>query len=107
IGPKQLNFVGYANPEVDRLIIRIRREYDKQRQVELTHQLHRIIARDQPYTFLFVGKTTQLLDKKIVIVERRADGTETYKKIYPTKDGRISFYFNKWKKLHKAPEFFS
>jgi peptide/nickel transport system substrate-binding protein len=104
-GPRQLNFVGYKNPEVDRLIVRIRREYDKKKQVEMAHALHRQIAEDQPYTFLYVAKSTQLLDKKIVIVERQPDGSEKYVKIYPTKDGNIRFYFNKWKKLAQVPQF--
>jgi len=98
-------FVGYKNPEADRLILAIRREYDKAKQVELTHQLHRIIAHDQPYTFLFVRKATQVLDKKIVIVERQQDGSEKYVKIYPTRGGDISYYFNKWRKLPEAPQF--
>ena len=55
-GPHQLNFIGYRNPEADELIVRIRREYDFRRQVELCHRLHAIIARDQPYTFLYVGQ---------------------------------------------------
>ena len=104
-GPQQLNFVGYENPDVDRLIVRIRREYDKNKQVKMAHALHRQIAKDQPYTFLYVAKSTQLLDKKIIIVERQPDGTEKYSKIYPTKDGNIRFYFNKWKKLGAVPQF--
>lgn len=104
-GPQQLNFVGYKNSDVDRLIVRIRREYDKKKQVKMAHALHRQIAKDQPYTFLYVAKSTQLLDKKIVIVERQPDGTEKYSKIYPTKDGNIRFYFNKWKKLPTVPQF--
>jgi ABC-type transport system substrate-binding protein len=104
-GPQQLNFVGYKNPDVDRLIVRIRREYDKKKQVKMAHALHRQIAKDQPYTFLYVAKSTQLLDKKIVIVDRQPDDTEKYSKIYPTKDGNIRFYFNKWKKLGQVPEF--
>ncbi|MBI5428434.1 MAG: peptide ABC transporter substrate-binding protein, partial [Nitrospinae bacterium] len=104
-GPQQLNFVGYEDPDADRLIVKIRQEYDKARQVEMAHRLHRIIARDQPYTFLYVGKATQLLDKKIAIVDRLPDGTEEYRKIYPTQDGRIRYYFNRWRKLPAAPRF--
>lgn len=104
-GPQQLNFVGYENPEADALIVKIRQEYDKKKQMEMAHKLHQIIARDQPYTFLYIAKATQLLDKKIVIVERQPDGTEKYKKIYPTRDGRIQYYFDKWRKLPAVPEF--
>ena len=105
VGKRQLNFVGYKSPEVDRLITRIRREYDKEEQIKMTKQLHRIIAHDQPYTFLYVGKATQLLDKKIVIVEHQSDGSEKYVKIYPTRDGDINYYFNKWRKLDFVPQF--
>ena len=104
-GPQQLNFVGYKNPEADRLIVAIRQEYDKQKQIEMTRELHRLIARDQPYTFLYVRKATRLLDKKIVIVERQPDGSEKYVKIYPVKGGEIRYYFNKWRKLNLAPQF--
>ena len=104
-GKKQLNFVGYENAEVDRLIVRIRQEYDKIKQVNMTRQLHRIIAHDQPYTFLYVSKVTQLLDKKIVIVEPQLDGLEKYKKIYSTRAGDINYYFNKWRKLDFVPQF--
>jgi peptide/nickel transport system substrate-binding protein len=104
-GPKQLNFVGYQNPEADRLIVAIRQEYDKAKQIQMTRELHRLIARDQPYTFLYVGKATRLLDKKIVIVERQPDGKEKYVKIYPVKGGDINYYFNKWRKLNFVPQF--
>jgi ABC-type transport system substrate-binding protein len=104
-GPQQLNFVGYNNPQADELILRIRQEYDRERQRELAHQLHQVIAEDQPYTFLFVTLATRVLDKKIVIVERDADGKERYTKIYPTQSGAISFYFNKWRKLEFTPDF--
>ena len=91
--------MGYKNLEADRLIIRIRQEYDKNQRINLTHALHKLIADDQPYTFLFVNKSTLLLDKKIVIVEYDEEGKEFYKKIYPTKDGNVKYYFNKWRKL--------
>ncbi len=101
----QLNFVGFKNKEADDLIIRIRQEYDHDKQVEYCHQLHEIIAREQPYTFLYVGKWTAVLDKKIVIKEVDADGIARYKKITPTKTGNFTFYFNKWIKLPEAPSF--
>ena len=105
-GPRQLNFVGYKNEEADKLITRIRREYDREKQITMARKLHRMIARDQPYTFLYVAKSTQLLDKRIVIVEVEDDGGQKkYEKIYPTKDGRIRYYFNKWKKLPQIPTF--
>jgi ABC-type transport system substrate-binding protein len=103
--PQQLNFVGYKSPEADELIVRIRQEYDIDQQRELAFRLHRLIAEDQPYTFLYAPLSTRVLDKKIVIVERNPDNSERYVKIYPTKGGNISYYFNKWRKLEFTPNF--
>jgi ABC-type transport system substrate-binding protein len=103
--PYELNFVGFANAEADDLIIKIRQEYDHTRQVGFCHELHEIIASEQPYTFLYVGKWTAILDKRIVIKEIDAQGNVNYKKITPTKTGNFTFYFNKWIKLPEAPDF--
>jgi ABC-type transport system substrate-binding protein len=104
-GPFQLNFCGYRNPEADDLIIRIRQDYDRKQQISLCHELHRIIAADQPYTFLYTGKWTAILDKRIVIVERDSSGKVRYAQIKPTKTGNYTFYFNKWVKLPEVPVF--
>lgn len=98
-GSYQLNFVGYDNPRADALIERIRREYDFRSQVELAHELHAVIAADQPYTFLFDRLVTQVFDKKIVMVE---DGV--IKPIRREKAG-IQFHFTKWRKLDTEPAF--
>jgi ABC-type transport system substrate-binding protein len=103
--PHQLNFVGFSNPEADDLIVKIRQEYDHERQVEFCHRLHEIIAAEQPYTFLYVGKWTAVLDKRIVIKDVDEKGQVTYRKITPTKTGSFSFYFNKWIKLQEVPNF--
>ena len=103
--PHQLNFVGFKNQEADDLIIKIRQEYDHDKQVAYCHRLHEIIALEQPYTFLYVGKWTAVLDKRIVIMERDAEGNSIYKMITPTKTGNFTFYFNKWIKLAEMPTF--
>jgi ABC-type transport system substrate-binding protein len=103
--PYQLNFVGFKDPHVDDLIIKIRQEYDHGRQVAYCRQLHELIAREQPYTFLYVSKWTAVLDKRIVQRETDAAGNIIYKKITPTKTGDYTFYFNKWIKLPEAPVF--
>jgi ABC-type transport system substrate-binding protein len=103
--PYQLNFVGFENHRADELIIKIRQEYNHERQVEYCHQLHKIIAYEQPYTFLYVGRWTAILDKRIVIKEVEASGKVIYKKITPTKTGNYTFYFNKWIKLPEVPSF--
>ncbi|MBW2005166.1 MAG: peptide ABC transporter substrate-binding protein, partial [Deltaproteobacteria bacterium] len=103
--PYQLNFVGFKNKEADDLIIKIRQEYNHNKQVEYCHRLHEIIATEQPYTFLYVSKWTAVLDNRIVIKEIDTQGNTIYKKITPTKTGGYTFHFNKWIKLSDAPSF--
>jgi ABC-type transport system substrate-binding protein len=97
-GPQQLNFVGYVNPRADALMVRIRREYDDARQTAMARELHRLIAHDQPYTFLYVRRSLALLDGKIVREVRRPDGTPQYLPFEPNRLGRINFHFNEWLK---------
>jgi ABC-type transport system substrate-binding protein len=101
----QLNFVGFKNQQADDLIIKIRQEYNHDKRVRYCRQLHEIIARDQPYTFLFVRKWTTILDKRIVIREVDNRGEVVYKKITPTRTGLYDYDFNKWVKLSKVPRF--
>jgi ABC-type transport system substrate-binding protein len=93
--------VGYANTEADDLIVRIRREYDREEQKRLTRRLHRIIAGDQPYTFLYATLGTLVLDRKIVMVEKN----DSYSQLKRTQPGNVFFYFKQWKKLEFAPSF--
>jgi ABC-type transport system substrate-binding protein len=104
-GYNQLNFVGFKNKEADRLIIKIRQEYNHEQQVEYCHRLHDIIAYEQPYTFLFVSLWTAILDNRIVIKEFDQNANIVYRKITPTKTGDYTFHFNRWIKLAQAPEF--
>jgi peptide/nickel transport system substrate-binding protein len=56
--PAGNNVVGYVSAEADALLERGRKELDRQRRMEIYHQLHELIARDQPYLF-----TTQVSSK--------------------------------------------
>ena len=49
--PYQLNFVGFKNKKADDLIIKIRQEYDHEKQVEYCHRLHEIIAAEAALYF--------------------------------------------------------
>ncbi|MGD2014063.1 MAG: peptide-binding protein [Desulfobacterales bacterium] len=103
--PYQLNFVGFKNQEADDLIIKIRQEYNHDKRVRYCHQLHEIIAREQPYNFLFVRKWTTVIDKRIVVKDVNNQGEVIYQKISPTRTGMYDYYFNKWVKLSRAPRF--
>lgn len=103
--PEMLNFCGFVNKEADDLIIRIRQEYNEQKQIELCHRLHQVIADEQPYTFLTVRKSTYLLDRRIFSVRRDEKGeVNKTEKIKASKTGNFFYDFNHWLKLSKAPE---
>jgi ABC-type transport system substrate-binding protein len=104
-GPLQLNFVGYRNPRADDLIVRIRQEYDHARQVAMARELHRLVAADQPYTFLYVGRWTALLDRKIVRVVGERNGSPVFAPIVPTKLGTYTFHLTQWIKTARPVEF--
>ncbi|HEX5773156.1 MAG TPA: peptide-binding protein [Geomobilimonas sp.] len=53
-GPRELNFVGYKNAEVDRLIERGRGTFDQEERRRCYYRIQEILAEDQPYTFLYV-----------------------------------------------------
>ena len=50
--PTGLNVVQYANAEVDRLLERGRTTFDRAARTEIYHQLHEILAAEQPYLFM-------------------------------------------------------
>jgi peptide/nickel transport system substrate-binding protein len=47
------NFVGYSNPEVDRLFVEGRREFDKAKRAEKYGRIQQLLSEDQPYTWLY------------------------------------------------------
>jgi peptide/nickel transport system substrate-binding protein/microcin C transport system substrate-binding protein len=52
------NFIGYKNPEVDKLIDQARFENDKPKRIKILREFYRKVAEDVPYAFLFVDKDT-------------------------------------------------
>ncbi|WP_020675649.1 peptide-binding protein [Geopsychrobacter electrodiphilus] len=81
-GPRELNFIGYKNPEVDALLEKGRRIFDQAKRKQVYDRFQEILAEDQPYTFLFVPEA-------LPAVARRFHG------IKPTAAG-IRYNFNKW-----------
>ncbi len=81
-GPKQLNFIGYKNPEVDRLLVLGRRTFDREKRRQIYFKIQEILAEDQPYTFLYVPMA-------LPIIHARFHG------IKPAPAG-ISYNFIRW-----------
>jgi len=59
------NFIGYQNPELDKLIDEARRTVDEAKRMPLWQQAERILYEDQPYTFLMRRKSLLFVDKRI------------------------------------------
>jgi peptide/nickel transport system substrate-binding protein len=47
------NFVGYRNARVDEICVQIRETFDPIRRWDLAREMHRVVAAEQPYAFLF------------------------------------------------------
>jgi ABC-type transport system substrate-binding protein len=96
-GNYKLNFPGYASPEADALIDKILLEYDRNKQIALAHQLHRRIAEDVPYTFLYEPSRPYALDARIAIdAPELGSGRGRFLPITRTPSGEIDYYFPRW-----------
>lgn len=100
----KLNFVGYSSPQADALMETIQKTYDVDEQIRLARQLHRLIADEQPYTFLYEPHQPKVLDKRIAIVRRDAGGGERFEKIRTPPSGDVFQFFDDWRKLNSPPE---
>jgi peptide/nickel transport system substrate-binding protein len=52
--PKELNFIGFKNAEVDRLLEEGRGTFDQEKRRRCYWRIQEILAEEQPYTFLYV-----------------------------------------------------
>jgi len=53
-GPKELNFIGFKNSEVDRLIEEGRGTFDQEQRRRCYYRIQEILVEEQPYSFLYV-----------------------------------------------------
>ncbi|HSZ59249.1 MAG TPA: ABC transporter substrate-binding protein [Tepidisphaeraceae bacterium] len=64
------NFCSYSNPKLDQLIREARISLDKDRRMKMWQECDRILAEDQPYTFLLSRDETRFIDNRIHNVHR-------------------------------------
>jgi peptide/nickel transport system substrate-binding protein len=67
--PKELNFMGFENKEVDDLLVRARRTFDQEERRRCYWKIQDILAEEQPYTFLFIPYATLAVHKRIKGIE--------------------------------------
>jgi peptide/nickel transport system substrate-binding protein len=65
-GEFEFNFVSYANPEVDRLLIEGRRTFDQNRRTAIYRRIHQLIADDLPYVFLYVPDNLPAVHRRVL-----------------------------------------
>jgi peptide/nickel transport system substrate-binding protein len=63
--PDGMNVVGYANEEADQLLEEARAELDPARRTDLYHQLHDVLARDQPYLWTVQVSEKWAVNKRV------------------------------------------
>ncbi|HAR95458.1 MAG TPA: peptide-binding protein [Deltaproteobacteria bacterium] len=72
--PKELNFMGFENREVDDLLVRARRTFDQEERRRCYWKIQDILSEEQPYTFLFIPYATLAVHKRIKGIEPAAAG---------------------------------
>ena len=68
------NFMNYRSPELDALIDRARTTLDEDRRMPLWQEAHRVLYRDQPYTFMLNRKSLRVIDDRFENVQRVTRG---------------------------------
>jgi len=59
------NFISFRSAEADRLIETARMTLDAPKRNALYHQFHRLLHREQPYTFMFDRESLRLVSKRV------------------------------------------
>ena len=72
--PGGLNFVSYKNPQVDKLLVLARSEFDRERVKKYCAEIQRTIYDDQPYLFLEVPRAVTALHRGTYRVSRPGPG---------------------------------
>ena len=67
--PGELNFIGFKNAEVDRLLIEGRSTFDMEKRKRAYFRIQEILAEEQPYTFLYVPDALPVVSARIRGIE--------------------------------------
>jgi len=63
--PGELNFIGFKNAEVDRLLVEGRSTFDIEKRKKAYFRIQEILADEQPYTFLYVPDALPVVSSRI------------------------------------------
>ncbi len=68
------NFMSYKNAELDQLISTARTTLDEDKRMEMWKRCHQILNEDQPYMFLWFGKSLTFVNKRFENVRQLRSG---------------------------------
>lgn len=63
--PGQFNFIGYHNPQVDKLLEQGRLELDIEKRTNIYHEFARLLQEDSPIVYLYAGYGLPAIHKRI------------------------------------------
>jgi len=61
---KGSNFVGFSNPEVDKIIEQARLEFDRAKRIQMYNRFQEIVYDEQPYTLMYNFQALVAVDKR-------------------------------------------
>jgi peptide/nickel transport system substrate-binding protein len=89
-GPKELNFIGFKNAEVDRLLEEGRGTFDMEKRRQAYWRIQEILAEEQPYTFLYVPDALPVVNARFRGIEPAPAGiTYNFIKWYVPKEEQV------------------
>jgi peptide/nickel transport system substrate-binding protein len=62
---KERNYGSYSNPEVDKLFVQGRQEFDPKKRQAIYQKIHTLVTEDQPYTWLFYQNAYYAFNKNL------------------------------------------
>ncbi|MGB5965515.1 MAG: peptide ABC transporter substrate-binding protein, partial [Sulfurimonadaceae bacterium] len=72
--PGAFNFIGYHNKKVDDLIETMQGTIEREELAKIQQQIFADVVADNPYLFLFIPNSIQVVDKKIKHIEPTLNG---------------------------------
>lgn len=70
--PGQFNFIGYSNPQVDKLLEQGRLELDTEKRMKIYHEFARLLQEDSPIVYLYAGYGLPAIHKRIKGIDNPA-----------------------------------
>jgi len=87
----ELNFIGYKNDEVDRLLVKGRSTFDIEERKRAYFRIQEILADEQPYTFLYVPNELPAVSSRVRGIEPAPAGIRY---------NQIKWYVPKQEQMH-------